>query len=72
MRTVDGFLNSFGNFIWKGRIARAPLFNMTGEVSGKINSGGNIAPEKRAAARVYISQATSNGHYQFVHKPHEL
>lgn len=72
MRTVDGFLNSSRNFIWKSRIVRAPLFNTTGEVSGKISFGGNIALGKRAAARVYISQATSNGHYQLVHKPHEL
>lgn len=72
MRTADGFLNSSGNFIWKSRIARAPLFNTTSEVSGKISSGGNIAPGKRAAARVYISQTTSNGHYQLVHKPRKL
>jgi len=29
MQAVDGFLNSFRNFIWKSRIARTPLFNTT-------------------------------------------
>lgn len=47
MRTVDAFLNSSGNFIWKSRIARALLFNTTAEVSGKISSGGNIVLGKR-------------------------